>query len=112
MRQSLSCLENTEAEEFMEKWVVSAKKADFQQIANKFGIDPVVARLIRNREQITDEEIMERVSCTAVPVPTVRRVTFTPWASYNCRKASAVRRSVMVLIRNSELTALALLTVQ
>ncbi|MCB5601109.1 single-stranded-DNA-specific exonuclease RecJ [Blautia hansenii] len=41
----------------MEKWVVSAKKADFQQIANKFGIDPVVARLIRNREQITDEEI-------------------------------------------------------
>ena len=41
MRQSLSCLENTEAEEFMEKWVVSAKKADFQQIANKFGIDPV-----------------------------------------------------------------------
>ena len=55
MRQSLSCLENTEAEEFMEKWVVSAKKADFQQIANKFGIDPVVARLIRNREQITDE---------------------------------------------------------
>lgn len=57
MQQSLSCLENTEAEEFMEKWVVSAKKADFQQIANKFGIDPVVARLIRNREQITDEEI-------------------------------------------------------
>ena len=57
MRQSLSCLENTEAEEFMEKWVVSAKKADFQQIANKFGIDPVMARLIRNREQITDEEI-------------------------------------------------------
>ena len=57
MRQSISCLENTEAEEFMEKWVVSAKKADFQQIANKFGIDPVVARLIRNREQITDEEI-------------------------------------------------------
>ena len=57
MRQSLSCLENTEAEEFMEKWVVSAKKADFQQIANKFGIDPVVARLIRNIEQITDEEI-------------------------------------------------------
>ena len=55
---------------------------------------------------------VERVSCTAVPVPTVRRVTFTPWASYNCRKASAVRRSVMVLIRNSELTALALLTVQ
>lgn len=41
----------------MEKWVVSAKKADFQGIANRFGVDPVIARLIRNREQISDEEI-------------------------------------------------------
>ena len=41
----------------MEKWVVSAKKADFQGISNRFGVDPVIARLIRNREQITDEEI-------------------------------------------------------
>ena len=41
----------------MEKWVVSAKRADFQEISRKFGVDPVIARLIRNREQITDEEI-------------------------------------------------------
>ena len=41
----------------MEKWVVSAKKADFQGISNRFGVDPVIARLIRNREYITDEEI-------------------------------------------------------
>lgn len=41
----------------MEKWVVSAKKADFQRISNHFGVDPVIARLIRNREHITDEEI-------------------------------------------------------
>ena len=41
----------------MEKWVVSAKRADFQEIGRKFGIDPVIARLIRNRDQITDEEI-------------------------------------------------------
>ena len=41
----------------MEKWVVSAKRADFEQLANKFGIDPVIARLIRNRDQITDREI-------------------------------------------------------
>lgn len=41
----------------MEKWVVSAKKADFQRIGNQFGIDPVIARLIRNRDQITEEEI-------------------------------------------------------
>lgn len=41
----------------MEKWVVSAKKADFQEISNRFGVDPVIARLIRNREHITEEEI-------------------------------------------------------
>ena len=28
----------------MEKWVVSAKKADFQEIGKKFGVDPVIAR--------------------------------------------------------------------
>ena len=41
----------------MEKWVVSAKRADFQEISRKFGVDPVIARLMRNRDQITDEEI-------------------------------------------------------
>lgn len=41
----------------MEKWVISAKKADFYEISRKFGVDPVIARLIRNRDQITDEEI-------------------------------------------------------
>ncbi len=32
-----------------EKWVVSAKKADFQAIGQCFGIDPVLARIMRNR---------------------------------------------------------------
>ena len=34
----------------MEKWVVTAKRADFQEIGKTFGIDPVIARLIRNRD--------------------------------------------------------------
>ena len=41
----------------MEKWVVSAKRADFNEIGRKFGVDPVIARLIRNRDLITDQEI-------------------------------------------------------
>ena len=41
----------------MEKWVVAAKRADFAQIAAKFGIDPVTARLIRNRDVVGDEAI-------------------------------------------------------
>ena len=41
----------------MEKWVVSAKRADFQAIAEKFGIDQVTARLIRNRDIVGEPEI-------------------------------------------------------
>lgn len=43
--------------EVMEKWVVSAKKADFDEIGRKFGIDPVIARLIRNRDVQGDAAI-------------------------------------------------------
>jgi len=39
----------------MEKWYVAAKKADFDKWAQKFGISPVLARIIRNRD-ITEEE--------------------------------------------------------
>ncbi len=41
----------------MAKWMVSAKKADFAKIAETFGIDPVIARIIRNRDIVGDEEI-------------------------------------------------------
>lgn len=41
----------------MAKWMVSAKKADFNQIAEKFGIDPVIARIIRNRDVEGDDAI-------------------------------------------------------
>ena len=41
----------------MAKWFVSAKKADFNRIAEQFHIDPVIARIIRNRDMVTDEEI-------------------------------------------------------
>ena len=41
----------------MEQWVVCAKRAPFQEIAAKFHIDQVTARLLRNRDICTDEEI-------------------------------------------------------
>ena len=43
----------------MEKWVVSAKRADFKETAEKFGIDQVTARLIRNRDIVKEEEIRQ-----------------------------------------------------
>jgi len=39
-----------------EKWLVQAKKADFNRLGEKYGINPVVARIIRNRDTVTDEE--------------------------------------------------------
>lgn len=41
----------------MSKWFLSAKKADFNRIAEEFHIDPVIARIIRNRDMVTDDEI-------------------------------------------------------
>ena len=37
--------------------MVAAKKADFYAIAEKFHVDPVVARIIRNREVIGEKNI-------------------------------------------------------
>ena len=41
----------------MEKWYEIKKGADFQAIAERFGISPVTARLIRNRGVIGDAAI-------------------------------------------------------
>lgn len=41
----------------MEKWFVYGKKADFGEISRKFNIDPVIARIIRNRDIIGDKDI-------------------------------------------------------
>lgn len=41
----------------MEKWFVTTKKADFNAISKEFGIDPVLARIIRNRDIIEREDI-------------------------------------------------------
>lgn len=48
----------------MAKWFVAAKKADFNQIAEQFGISPVLARIIRNRDVIGEEQIRKYLSGT------------------------------------------------
>lgn len=40
-----------------EKWILQTKRADFQGIAKRFGINPVTARIIRNRDVISEEAI-------------------------------------------------------
>lgn len=39
------------------KWMVYAKKADFKQIASEYGIDQVLARIIRNRDICSSKDI-------------------------------------------------------
>lgn len=41
----------------MKRWVVAAKRADFNAIADKYHISPMLARIIRNRDVTGDEEI-------------------------------------------------------
>ena len=40
----------------MEKWFVYAKKADFKAWGERLGVAPVVARIIRNRDVMSEEE--------------------------------------------------------
>ena len=46
-----------------------AKKADFQEIGKKYGIDQVTARIMRNRDIITDEEINNYLNGTMDMLP-------------------------------------------
>ncbi len=41
----------------MKRWMVSAKRADFNEIAKTYQITPMLARIIRNRDVIGDEAI-------------------------------------------------------
>lgn len=42
-----------------EKWMIAAKKADFKEIGEKFHINQVTARLIRNRDVVGEEAIRQ-----------------------------------------------------
>lgn len=53
----------------MEKWFVSAKKADFKEIGKQFDIDPVIARLIRNRDVTGTKAIQEYLRGTIQDIP-------------------------------------------
>ena len=41
----------------MQQWLVISKKADFKAIGEKYHIDQVIARIIRNRDVVDDEDI-------------------------------------------------------
>lgn len=58
-------------------WRIYSKRADFQALGNKLGVDPVVARVIRNRD-VSDEKAMERFlygTMDSIPAPSLLRGT-------------------------------------
>lgn len=68
----------------MEKWMVYNKKADFQKIGSEFGIDPVIARLIRNCDIQDMKEIRSYLYGTLAEIP-------SPW------KMKDMERAVQIL---------------
>lgn len=46
-----------------EKWLVQAKKADFNALGEQFGISPVIARIIRNRDIVEVVEYKNYLEC-------------------------------------------------
>ena len=68
----------------MEKWMIYNKKADFQKIGSEFGIDPVIARLIRNRDIQDMKEIRSYLYGTLAEIP-------SPW------KMKDMERAVQIL---------------
>ena len=68
----------------MEKWMGYNKKADFQKIGSEFGIDPVIARLIRNRDIQDMKEIRSYLYGTLAEIP-------SPW------KMKDMERAVQIL---------------
>ena len=58
----------------------NSKKADFQKIGQTFGIDPVIARLIRNRDVEGMENIRSYLYGTLEELP-------SPWLLKDMKKA-------------------------
>lgn len=69
----------------MEKWFIQTKKADFHQIGKNYGIDPVIARIIRNRDIVHEDEIQMFLNGTLQNL-------HSPWLMKDMEKAVLIIR--------------------
>lgn len=71
-----------------EKWMVAAKKADFDKWAAQFHISPIVARILRNRD-LTEEDAIEKFLYGKL------EDCYTPWLLKDMDKAvDAINQAV------------------
>ena len=66
------------------KWMLQTKRADFRKISEKFGISPVLARCIVNRE-VQEEEIGNYIQADW-------RQLHSPWLFKDMEKAVQILR--------------------
>ncbi|MGN0297696.1 MAG: single-stranded-DNA-specific exonuclease RecJ [Lachnospiraceae bacterium] len=55
-----------------EKWLLTNKKADYNAVAEKYKISPIVAKLVRNRDIVKDEEYKKYLKGTLEDL-------YSPW---------------------------------
>lgn len=67
----------------MAKWVVMAKRADFEAMARKHRITPVLARILRNRDLISEEEIDKYLNGTLADL-------YDPFLMKDMKKAAVI----------------------
>ncbi len=66
----------------MEKWLVAAKKADFNEWSRLYQIDPVLARIIRNRDVVEVADVHKFLYGTMEDC-------YSPWLLYGMEEGTA-----------------------
>lgn len=66
-----------------EKWLVAAKKADFNKWADEYHISPVLARIIRNRDIVNEQELNLFLNGSLEDC-------YSPWLLYDMEKAVSI----------------------
>lgn len=81
----------------MSIWKVYAKKADFKKIGEKFGIDQVVARIIRNRGVTEDSQFEEYLYGTVKELSSPLLMEDMETAVFLIKEAIASRKKIRIV---------------
>lgn len=72
----------------MEKWMVYSKKADFNALGTRFSINPVTARIIRNRDVVGEEAVYRYLHGT-------KKDMYSAWLMKDMRRAVEILKEKM-----------------
>lgn len=81
----------------MAKWYMAAKKADFNSIAERFHIDPVISRIMRNRDLVTEEEIRSFLQGSLDDLHDPRRLKDVEKASRILKEKIASQKKIRII---------------